>query len=387
MARTKQTPRIVDMPPLRKKRQEPKGRGVDSSPMSRESPRLKTAKHTSRVVKVLKQSKKKLPTTGRRPPSNKAKSRGKALAAVVAKEQEAHFPQPTSVDSKGTHFSVFDDECICTAYCKVSEDEVKGANRGGVDFWATVGTLANTLMAEGGRSTRAHDSIMNRFQKKIQPMVLSFKASHKLAMKKEESGWNAEMYEGLALELWEGDEGKPYAFIECSRILKAVPKYDWEAEEEVDPEAETTIATGGPMGGNMNRTVGTKKAKAMKAKARRKDASSIDTTLESIALLEEMRMIRERNSKYQDFNMLMRLGRKDEAALLFESLDKGNPVPVSIPMEAASPSSVQESTCTPVSRGQPKDERDYDSDSGSDESSGGDRAAANLRAAKNRTKV
>jgi hypothetical protein len=137
----------------------------------------------------------------------------------------------------------------------------------------------------------------------------------------------------------------------------------------------------------MNRTVGTKKAKAMKAKARRKDASSIDTTLESIALLEEMRMIRERNSKYQDFNMLMRLGRKDEAALLFESLDKGNPVPVSIPMEAASPSSVQESTCTPVSRGQPKDERDYDSDSGSDESSGGDRAAANLRAAKNRTKV
>jgi hypothetical protein len=106
---------------------------------------------------------------------------------------------------------------------------------------------------------RAHDSIINQFQKKIQPIVLSFKASHKLAMKKEESGWNASMYKALAMELWEGGEGKSYAFIECSQILKAVPKYDWEAKEENDPEGEFTIATGGPTGGNMTRTVSTKK--------------------------------------------------------------------------------------------------------------------------------
>jgi hypothetical protein len=32
-------------------------------------------------------------------------------------------------------------------------------------------------------------------------------------MKREESGQNEEMYEKLALELWENDEGKPYVML------------------------------------------------------------------------------------------------------------------------------------------------------------------------------
>jgi hypothetical protein len=207
----------------------------------------------------------------------KAIARLVAIEAVVEKEQAANFPSPPRVAAKGSHFQVPDDECICTAYVEVSEDEVKGANRKGEAFWATVGALANAKMAKLGRPKRAHDSIMNRFQKKIQPKALTFKAYHKEAMKREEFGWNDQSYENLALQLFEQDKGFKYPFIEYSRILKAIPKYDWEHEDDDDAK-EGTIASGRPMGGGMERPMGVRAAIAKRNQGKRRSDSSLDNT-------------------------------------------------------------------------------------------------------------
>jgi hypothetical protein len=64
----------------------------------------------------------------------KAIARAVAIEAVVEKEQALNFPSPPDASAKETHFSNADNECICTSYVEVSEDEVIEANRTGVDF-------------------------------------------------------------------------------------------------------------------------------------------------------------------------------------------------------------------------------------------------------------
>jgi hypothetical protein len=106
----------------------------------RKSPQLAaTVKNTTVISKQKKVSKLKIPTTK----CPKAIARGVTIEAVVEKKQATNFPTPPGISSKQTHFLVQDDECICTAYVEVLEDEIKGANRTWVDFWATVGAMAN----------------------------------------------------------------------------------------------------------------------------------------------------------------------------------------------------------------------------------------------------
>jgi hypothetical protein len=61
----------------------------------------------------------------------------------------------------------------------------------------------------------------------------------------------------------------------CSRILKALPNYDWEHEDEDDAK-DTTTANGGLMGDTMERPLSTKKGK--RSKAKQKTDSSLDST-------------------------------------------------------------------------------------------------------------
>jgi hypothetical protein len=74
--------------------------------------------------------------------------------------------------------------------------------------------------------TRDIASMKNRF-KKINSAVLSFKA---ISKKQSVSGWNEDMYEKHALEMWEQNKGSPYLFLECFRVIKDIPKYNWEAK-------------------------------------------------------------------------------------------------------------------------------------------------------------
>jgi hypothetical protein len=239
MARTKQVPRIPGvrgMPPLPAGRRKKAPVAPETPPEKkrasrRESPRLAATvaatKKKRTVVSKPKMAVKAAKPTAKPKKATKAIARAVAIEAVVEKDQALNFPTPPGAAAKGTHFSTTDDECICTAYGEVSEDQIKGANMKGEDFWAAVGARANEKMAKLGRPERANDSIQNRFQKKIQPKALTFKAYYKEAMKTEQSGWNEENYEKCALELYENDEGAKYPYIECSRILKCIPKYDW----------------------------------------------------------------------------------------------------------------------------------------------------------------
>jgi hypothetical protein len=241
-------------------------------------------------------------------------------------------------DSKGTHFCTEDDEGICIAYYYVSDDGAKGANRTGADFWTEVARVANVMYVDQGRAERSIKSLKHRFQRKIQPAVLAFKPYHKEAMKAKESGWDEDMYENYALELWKGDEGKDYMFIECSRILKAMPKYDWEAEP-VPEEVDATLATSGPMGGEMLRPDGTKKTKAAKAKGRKKGPESVisldlttEQTINVVAsnsdrlgdefarIVKNQEYMSKKQELFMKFQCLIELGKKEEADLVYQEM-------------------------------------------------------------------
>jgi hypothetical protein len=197
MATTKKVPRNPTlsrgMPPLNKGAARRKKAPSPQTPPDkkkkagrRKSPRLVAAPPAKKTVV----SKHKMAVKAQIPTKkhSKAVARLVTIEAVVEKDQADNFPSPPGVAAKGSHFQVPNDEWICTAWVEVSEDEIKGANRKGEEFWATVGALANAKMAKLGRPERAHDSIMNRFQKKIQPKALTFKAYYKEAMKREELG-------------------------------------------------------------------------------------------------------------------------------------------------------------------------------------------------------
>jgi hypothetical protein len=288
-------------------------------------------------AKVIRTTKAKLPTT-------KARARGKAIDTVLEREHNKAFPllQPPSSTAKGTHFSSSEDEFICLAYCKVSEDATKGANRTGLDFWTDVTMIANSLITEAGKASRAVDSLTNRFQKKIQPNVLAFKPYHKQAMKAQESGWNEAMYEQYAIDLWLGEEGKPYLFLGCSKILKSMAKYDWESEV-VPEDLIDTLANEGPMGGNMERPIGSKRAKADKARAR----NNQDVVPAESGIVQILEKMEKRQSKYMDrmekrnelflqFSCLQRVGRNAEADEVFKDMVRlSRPEPVPVPAVVA----------------------------------------------------
>jgi hypothetical protein len=446
MARTKQTPKLKSrskssgkgssnkMPPLRKKTAPPSSaasppRSNRASPdPPRQSPRLAVRAQPKVTVarRARLTSKARLPTNSK---ASKPEARAKAQAAVLEKVHQTNFPTPPSTSAKGMHFTVVDDECICNAYAHVSIDSEKGANQTSNEFWEAVGSQSNVLFAENGRPHRTTDSLQIRFSKKISKAVLAFKPYHKDSVSIPQSGWDADMYEQYALELWKGDEGTEFQFLHCSRILKSVPKYDWEGEEATS-DTEGTTATGPAMGGNIERPLGNKASKAAKATAKAEaraskgkakgrrvpETISLDGTASMEQLLSDSRAMTEninnmtlRNALYLEFQMLMKMGKLQAADKIFKKMiDLVKPVYTvnGIPQTVAeAPLEVESdedsSLEAPRASNNAKDDSKYKTDDdeegddedsgGSDESSGGDARAARERAvkqsAKNHSKV
>jgi pentatricopeptide repeat protein len=340
-----------------------------------------------KAVKKTKATKPKLPT------SKRSDVRARAQAKVLEKVHLKNFPglaTATPTTSKGLHFSTFDDECICYAYCHVSVDSETGANQKGEDFWAKVAEHANVLLAEGGKPERSTDSVITRFTRKISPAALAFKPYYKEAMSVPQSGWDETMYETYAMELYKGDDGKPFQFLHCSKILQSIPKYDWESEE-VESDDLGTTATGGPMGGHMERPMGTKSAKAaskVAKPARGKKVSvqaSLDDTVADLrangqAIVEHVASIAARNALYLEFNCLMKMGKLAAADKVFKRMQAlGNPPPsINLPDSLVLESSSDDDDGAFPMVGNLKDDRSHRSHnssgaSSSGSSSGGDR--------------
>jgi hypothetical protein len=423
MARTKQTAvrkpkagkgkgKKEGMPPLPSQRSSPRRRtaaaaAAPKTPPKRGSNALALATRSSprfSSTKPTRTTKAKLPKL----PTKKALAQSKALAAVLDRQHKKNFPgltTPPSNSSKGVHFSVVDDECLCKAFCHVSEDSAKGANQTHSDFWIAVGEQANSLLKECGRPERSVESLDTRWTKKISKSTLAFKRYHKEALNVPQSGWNAGMYEEYAKELYKADEGKEYGFLHCSLILKAMPKYDWDAET-VDSTAEGTTATGGPMGGGFTRPKGNRATKGVAKEARAKnrsrktqDSMSLDGTAameqllaNSSAMTEHFNNLALRNALYLEFQMLMRMNRVEEANEIYNKMSNlskpdlivdGIPQRVSagLDMESSDESSLE----LVARRGKPKDDTKYATTSESSvsgSSSGGDAAGARAAAIK-----
>jgi hypothetical protein len=95
------------------------------------------------------------------------------------------------------------------------------------------------------------------------------------------------------------------------------------------------------MGGGMERPMGARAAIAKRNQKRRSDSSLDNTNTESTgAVLSELRLIRQRNEKYTEFNMLLRLGRREEAEAVMERMlspPQADLIPASVPPVASIP--------------------------------------------------
>ena len=147
----------------------------------------------------------------------------KAAKNQVVEEAGKVYIKPEADFKPGGHFTEEEDIYISKAWVSCTTDPIIGAQQKGEKFFKSVHEKMYLLYNEGAevaiQNQRPWDSIRNRFQKTIAPMVQKFNAYYKQAVEQNESGWTTEMYIETAMNVWERMEGKPLKFATCTRVL------------------------------------------------------------------------------------------------------------------------------------------------------------------------
>jgi hypothetical protein len=191
-----------------------------------------------------------------------------AVAARAIVAAEAKGDTPSKVSQRQLNFSKAEDIALTKAYINASDDPVVGNNQKGMDFWKKVHANFVSLMEkEDGPppAVRGWNACRDRFQKRIQKDVQEFHALSKSVHAQHKTGWTPEMFEQAALEAWinkGSTRSKPFQFLECSYLLRALPKFDPMVETAEDDEVTSNAnVTGKIQGQGLKRPGGTKKAK------------------------------------------------------------------------------------------------------------------------------
>ena len=115
----------------------------------------------------------------------------------VVEEAGKVYIKPEPELKAGGHFTEEEDIYICKAWVSGTTDPIVGAQQKGEKLFKSVHEKMYLLYNEGAevaiQNQRAWDSIRNRFQKTIGPMVQKFNAYYKQAVEQNESGWTKEM--------------------------------------------------------------------------------------------------------------------------------------------------------------------------------------------------
>ena len=245
--------------------------------------------------------------------TTKAPAKKKQTTTTTTKNTSGKPPKPPKAAAKKAkvkteamganrtgNFKPHEDVWICQGYVNASTCPIVGCNQHGDAFWAKVGKNFNTLSTEWHKEqaeakgeevqitgvTRTFESLKNRWSRHISKETQYWNSHYKTVLEKKESGKSEEDLIVDANNLYVQFRGKPWRYGSCVTILHQLPKFNpklnfgEEESDDDDPNAagedglkRSHNTIGNPMGTNLPRPMGSKKAKALK-----KDSLSLAST-------------------------------------------------------------------------------------------------------------
>lgn len=226
------------------------------------------------------------------PRTLRKQAREKAAQVGKKSEEDVTSVKKEKRAKKTPNYSIEEDEALCRAYMNVSQDPIKGANQSSGDFWNTVQEKYDILVAsvaqkrsEGKGSgndsgdsvernepicyaSRTASSLSNRWTKVIAIDCRKFNRFYKAAKTPEKSGWAEDDYIKQATVDWihAHKDGKKFRFVHCWKILKTMPQFDPNFQEDTEVKRTVNEITS-CQGSSLSRPVGAKKAKRSAAAA------------------------------------------------------------------------------------------------------------------------
>ena len=261
-----------------------------------------------------------------------------AAVAAAAKQAVAEVDGQVYVKAEpevapGGNYTHEEDLSLCKAWVSVSTDPIVGANQKGEMFWKAVHKKMYILYQEDAEvvvmNKRSWESVKNRFQKTLHPTVQKFNSYYKQAVEKNESGWTKEMYLEAAMKVWLQMEGKPYKFQIITRVLHQVLKFNPMIDETEDEDQKPKAsATGKVMGSNMERPIGSKKAKQQRAidsieQGSMASTQAMEAMAKSSATMASIMAKRQRHDSWSKrAELYMKMGNEAKAMEMMELMEK-----------------------------------------------------------------
>lgn len=188
----------------------------------------------------------------------------KRKGASKVKEEIEEIPK-----IKQARYSPLEDLCLAKAWISASEDPVVGANRKGTDYWQAVKTKFDIIYELEAEVMQMYDykSLQNRWMRHINKDVQLFLKYWKAATESPPSGTTESDWLETASDNFLQELGSPFRFVECFRVLKESPKFsvDSNATAQVLANEEGRNNTEIAMGGGLQRPIGNKAAKKLRA--------------------------------------------------------------------------------------------------------------------------
>jgi hypothetical protein len=204
----------------------------------------------------------------------------KSSSGVVPKKRKG-TPKGTiptvhnAASKKGGNFSNEEDVFLCRAFVNCSVDSIVGTNQKKKEFYLAICTKYNTLVeeapVEAKCSQRDAVSLENRWRRQILSNVNKFIGFLRKAKDPPKSGFNEQAYIDVAKQMFLSDVSKAFGYEHCVPVLSILPRFDSSLPTGATEAGEGYNQVGAVMGSSMERPIGSKTAKALKAKQIAKD--------------------------------------------------------------------------------------------------------------------
>ena len=235
---------------------------------TRSSPKPKKKKASPKIP--VKRPKASPAAEAAKTPQRSTRRAPKATTTTTTKKFSP--PSSESKSKRPKNFTEDEDAFICRAFVNVSENPILGNDQKSTTFWSAVQRKYSELAEEEfGEDfvARDADAILNRFRRHIQKDMFTFNTHYKTCKSNKQSGKVDEDYIKDALDLYLEFEGKAFRFPKCVEILHQMPKFNpmVSSEDPFDTDSEEEAGVGQvndirkPMGGSLQRPIGTKAAK------------------------------------------------------------------------------------------------------------------------------
>ncbi|KQK12493.1 glutathione S-transferase T3 [Brachypodium distachyon] len=130
---------------------------------------------------------------------------------------------------RGAAYTIKEDELLCIAWLEVSQDPIRGAEQRGSAYWKRIHEYFHewkNYPPHCFTSDHNESSLAHRWST-IQDATNKFCGAFEQVNNRKVSGIGIKDHMGMAMSLYNSNEGKPFGFVHCWTKLNKAPK--WEA--------------------------------------------------------------------------------------------------------------------------------------------------------------